>query len=182
MFPPIPPWQGFHPLVIHFPIGLLLAAPVLVLISMLVHKHRLAWGSAALALIVMGTLGIYVAAMTGEAAEEGADFPEGIDTVLNRHEQLATISKFAFTGLTIVYAGWLLWNRRRQAPLGHVPFMAATFVYLAFYGGGALVLANTAHNGGRLVHEFGVKAVTAETVTSQPATAPAEKPAGKEND
>jgi hypothetical protein len=34
-------------------------------------------------------------------------------------------------------------------------------VLLAFYGFGALLLSDTAHNGGRLVHEFGVKALVA---------------------
>jgi hypothetical protein len=41
--------------------------------------------------------------------------------------------------------------------------------FLVLYSAGALLLVNTAHNGGRLVHEFGVRAM----VTSTPANADA---------
>ena len=34
ILPPIPSWDGLHPLVVHFPIALLLAAPVLLLAGM----------------------------------------------------------------------------------------------------------------------------------------------------
>lgn len=175
MFPPLPPMSGLHPLVIHFPIGLLLAAPMLMFLSIVVRQHRLMWACAAFAMMVMGTLAIYVAAWTGEMAEDGADFPDGIDTILNRHEQLAEISKYSFTGLAIAFGIWLIWNRRRTVPIKHLTFVVATIVYLMLYGGAALVLANTAHNGGRLVHEFGVKAPTAESAATQPTTNRSEK-------
>ena len=35
---------------------------------------------------------------------------------------------------------------------------ALPLAFLVLYGGGILLLTNTAHNGGRLVHEFGVRA------------------------
>ncbi len=40
MFPPLPTdWSGFHPLVIHFPIALLLVAPVLVVVAMVARNN-----------------------------------------------------------------------------------------------------------------------------------------------
>ena len=39
-FPPIPSWDGLHPLIIHFPIVLLLVAPVLVLIGALLAPEK----------------------------------------------------------------------------------------------------------------------------------------------
>ena len=32
-FPPIPSWDGLHPLIVHFPIALLLVAPLLVVLG-----------------------------------------------------------------------------------------------------------------------------------------------------
>jgi hypothetical protein len=51
--------------------------------------------------------------------------------------------------------------------------------FLVFYGGAAQLLTNTAHNGGLLVHEFGVTAMV-----NAPATvpAPAIQPPGAETD
>ena len=38
--PPIPSWDGLHPLIIHFPIALLLVAPLLVLIGALLKPEK----------------------------------------------------------------------------------------------------------------------------------------------
>ncbi|MEK7856256.1 MAG: hypothetical protein AAB288_09210, partial [Acidobacteriota bacterium] len=44
--------------------------------------------------------------------------------------------------------------------------------FLLFYGSGAVLLMNTAHQGGRLVHEFGVRAVMASTAQNPTGTNP----------
>ena len=68
-FPPIPSWDALHPLVIHFPIALLLVVPFLIVVGALVPPER---GRAilyvALALMIAGTLGTFLAVATGEAA------------------------------------------------------------------------------------------------------------------
>ena len=38
--PPIPSWDGLHPLIIHFPIALLLVAPLLVLVGALLKPEK----------------------------------------------------------------------------------------------------------------------------------------------
>ena len=67
--PPIPSWEGLHPLVIHFPIVLLLVAPLLVLVGALLKPEK---GRqvlyVALALLIAGTLSTFLATATGEAA------------------------------------------------------------------------------------------------------------------
>jgi hypothetical protein len=42
---------------------------------------------------------------------------------------------------------------------GEKATIALAALFLAVYAGGALMLANTAHNGGRLVHELGVQSL-----------------------
>jgi hypothetical protein len=59
--------------------------------------------------------------------------------------------------------------------------LATTILPLAFlvlYGAGASLLVNTAHNGGRLVHEFGVRAL----VASSPANAASPMPTEAEQE
>ncbi len=44
--PSAPPWEGMHPLVVHFPIALLMVSPILILIGLLwaLPSHRHAYG------------------------------------------------------------------------------------------------------------------------------------------
>ncbi|HMM34152.1 MAG TPA: hypothetical protein PKA62_05380, partial [Thermoanaerobaculia bacterium] len=71
--PPMPSWDGLHPLIVHFPVALLLVAPVLVLLALVVRGHRRGLLLAALALMVLGTAASWVAVSTVEAAGKLAD-------------------------------------------------------------------------------------------------------------
>lgn len=169
MLPPLPPLSGLHVLVIHFPIALLLIAPIFVLVSLLFEKHRLVWASAAMTLMLIGTLAACVATFTGEQAEEGIDLPDAAGPVLEHHEHLAETARNLFITLSIAYGGFLIFNRfglHLKRPI----FGAASVLFLLLYGASTLVLVNAAHEGGRLVHQFGVKSAIAETTTTQPAT------------
>ena len=69
--PPIPSWEGLHPLIIHFPIVLLLVTPVLVLVGALLKAEK---GRpvlyVALALMIAGTLSIFLAACHGRGSRK----------------------------------------------------------------------------------------------------------------
>src|SRR5450759_3598419 len=66
--PPLPTWDGLHPLVTHFPIALLLVAPLFVVLGLFRRPSARAFLLAALLLMVLGTTAIFVAVPTGEAA------------------------------------------------------------------------------------------------------------------
>jgi uncharacterized membrane protein len=107
----------------------------------------------------LGTAAAFVAASTGEAAGELAERTPGVAPVLERHEELGELTRNIFAALTGVLAiglgvGWVL-----RAKLSTLRVAIATAVFLGAYGAGALVLLNTGHEGGRLVHEFGVRAI-----------------------
>lgn len=157
--PTLPPWDAVHPLIVHFPIALLIVAPLFVVLSLF---RPLAWrlfGVAALMLMMIGTVGAYVAVASGEAAAEVADRTPAINEALEEHEEAAELTRNLFTGLTVLYAGLLglpyLLKRRPLAPRLN---LALHLVFLALYLGGTLVIARTGHLGGRLVHVYGVKA------------------------
>lgn len=169
MFPPIPSWDALHPLIIHFPIALLLVAPVLVLLGLLLPRQARGLLIAALVVMALGTIGIYFAIATGEAAGELAERTPGVATVLERHEDLAQTTRAVFTALTIVFAAILFVPSILKKGLGRKSATLMSLAFLVVYAGGAILLANVAHQGGRLVHEYGVRAMMTSGSGSAPA-------------
>jgi len=160
--PPIPPLDGLHPLVVHFPIALLLVAPLLIVVGLLLRPEKgRSFLVAALLLMVLGTAGSFLAVASGEAAAKLAERGGPVDAMLEHHEEMAETVRMVFTVLTLVFATILLVPSLVRRPLGRGVTASLLVVFLAFYGAGALLLANTAHAGGRLVHEFGVTALLA---------------------
>ncbi len=177
-FPPIPSWDGLHPLIVHFPIALLLIAPLFVLIGALLSplKGR-TWFLTALVLMAVGTLSIFVAVSTGEAAGELADRNQAVSAVLDRHGELAETTRVVFAVLTMIFATIVLTPMALRRLPGRVTSSVLALVFLLFYGAGGLLLVNTAHNGGRLVHEMGVHAMVAQSGGPPVATTPSDEKA-----
>ncbi len=157
--PPMPSWDGLHPLIVHFPVGLLLVVPIFILLALVLRAHRRGLLLAALVLMVLGTAATWVAVETGEAAGKLADRTPEVEAVLGHHEELAESTRAVFTVLTVVFAGLVLAPVLLRREPGQVTTVALALLFLAVYGAGTLVLANTAHNGGRLVHELGVRSL-----------------------
>jgi uncharacterized membrane protein len=154
--PPIPDWDALHPLIVHFPIALLLVAPLFVVAGLLVRRSAVTLSAVALALMVLGTAGTWVAVATGEASAELADRSPVINAAIEQHEELAETTRAVFTGLTVVFAVLLaarvLVPHRIPAAIN----LGAQVVFLGGFLAGTVLLANTAHHGGVLVHEHGV--------------------------
>ncbi len=157
--PPLPSWDGLHPLIVHFPVALLMVAPLLVLLALVLRAHRRGLFLAALVLMALGTASTWVAVETGEAAGKLADRTPEVSAVLEHHEELAESTRAIFTVLTLVFAGMVLAPVLLRREPGEIVTVALALLFLAVYGAGTLVLANTAHNGGRLVHELGVRSL-----------------------
>lgn len=170
--PPVPSWDGLHPLIIHFPIALLLVAPLFILIGAVVEPRRgRVFLIAALVMLVLGATSIFFAVETGEAAGKLAERSPQINAVLEQHEELAERTKLVFSVLTFALAVLIFLPALLRRELSRVAYVAMPLIFLFFYGAGMLLLSNTAHNGGRLVHEFGVHAIVAPT-PGAPATQP----------
>ena len=161
--PPLPTWDGLHPLIIHFPIALLLVAPVLVLISLVAGSHARGLAVGAIVLMLLGAGGAVVAVSTGEAAAEIAERTEQSAPVLHEHEELGEFVRNYFVVLTGVYVlmvaiPWVL-QRRKGMVVRKSFVVVGTLVFLAVYSYGMLKVMDTGHLGGRLVHEFGIRAM-----------------------
>ncbi len=159
MMPPWPGWDGLHPIIIHFPIALLLVAPLFVLLAIAWPRHARAFSLSAFVLLVLGTAGAFVAVATGEAAAELATRTEAINAAIERHSSLAETARNVFAVLTVLYAGVLALPLvvRKLSTRGWVAAMNAVMLVLLLAGG--LVLANAGHQGGLLVHKYGVQAL-----------------------
>jgi uncharacterized membrane protein len=145
---------------VHFPIALLLAAPVLLLVSLLARQSWRTWANSALLLMVFGTIAAWLAVGSGHAAGQLVDKVGPLQQAITRHEQLGVMTRNLFTLLTLLFAGLMVMVprllRKPVAPAWRITVHAVFLVaYLACVG----VLANTANQGGRLVHELGVKAM-----------------------
>ena len=184
MFAQIPAWDALHPLVIHFPIALLLTVPVLLVTGLIWQKNSRGLYLSALALMLIGTIGTWLAIATGEAGEGMAERIAGAEAVLHRHEELAEITRTIFTALTLIFAAMLFAPRLLKKEPGRRTATIVTSAFLLFYLAGTVVLASTAHQGGRLVHELGVRAAISPDATggetNNPAVMSKEK-AGKED-
>lgn len=166
--PPIPTWDGLHPLVTHFPVALLLVAPLFIVLGLARRASRSAFLKAALLLMFLGTIAIYVAVPTGEAAGRLAERSPQINQVLERHEELAEAARVLFTALTVIFAVIVFGPIVLKKDLEKRATLALHVAFLMLYGAGAAVLTNTAHQGGQLVHALGVHALTASSAAGLP--------------
>jgi uncharacterized membrane protein len=159
MLPPWPGWDGLHPLVIHFPIALLLVSPLFVLLAMILPKHGGAFSASALALLVLGTGAAFIAIETGEAAAELATRSEAINAAIESHATLAETARNVFAALTALYVVILALPRFVKALSTRTAVLVTRTVFLGLLLAGNLVLAGAAHRGGLLVHKHGVHAM-----------------------
>jgi len=162
-FPPLPPYEGMHPIVIHFPIAILLIAWLPALLALLDQKRRNHWLLAAFLLLLLGTLSTFAAVLTGEATEEVVEHSSQlIEQAIHQHEETAELTRNLFIATTVLAAIFLALrakltnpdNPTKKKPAVLIGGLIVAIVYIL----GTLSLANTAHQGGLLVHDLGIHA------------------------
>lgn len=158
-FPPIPPFEGMHPIVVHFPIGILLIAWLPMLIGLFDKGRRGGWFASAALLLVVGTLAAFGAVLTGEATEEiVVATSDSMKHAIHEHEDAAELARNLFIGVTVLFlVVWVAASRIAEKKRAMVGMIGGALVAVV-YGLGALALANTGHLGGVLVHEYGIHA------------------------
>lgn len=158
MFPSLPPWEGAHVLLVHFPIALLVVSPLFVLLDLIFLRRTAVFGVCALILLVLGTAGAVLAVLSGEAAAEAVVQTSAIHTVLERHEERGELARTVFAALTLAYAALLLIPLAMRKVLPWAAGRALRAFLAVLLLGGAVLVCLTAHDGGLLVHEHGVQA------------------------
>lgn len=155
----LPHWNGLHPAMIHFPIALLLVAPVFVLLGTFLPREKgRIFLLGALILMTLGTAATFLARSTGEAAARRVERTPAIAALIEQHEELAETTSVVFLALTAIFAAMVYGLHRLQQARATALLTLLPLVFLLLYVAGAVLLVDTAHRGGRLVHEFGVRA------------------------
>jgi uncharacterized membrane protein len=143
----LPNWApNLHPLVIHFPIALIVVAAFADLIDTLVGRPK--WmASAATMLFVLGSLSAIVACLTGQQALDTVLMPGMAHPIVQAHRTWAIATTIYFTVLTLIRLGVAF-----RSPVAFRYRVALLVVALVGVAG----LQQTAERGGRLVYEQGV--------------------------
>jgi uncharacterized membrane protein len=137
--------QNPHPLVVHFPLALLLTSVVAALYA--AARGAGAVAGFARALLWLGTAACAVAVITGFlAAQSVAPVKAAADTI-HEHQNFA----YALLALAATLSGWsfVAWMRTHAAP-------RPTSLWVAAQVALGVLLVLTGRDGGRLVHNYGV--------------------------
>lgn len=152
----VPEWApNVHPLIVHFPIALVIAAVLADALGLVVRQRP--YRVAAAALYAAAGVGAVAAFLTGNAAEETVMLAGEVVGAVNAHADWATWTVWTLGLYGLVRLGVAVWDRQNRLVL-HLP--------LAVLGLGAVFLVwQTAERGARLVFEYGVGVRAAEVDT-----------------
>lgn len=159
MFPVLPDWNGMHPVFVHFPVALLLVAPLLLIVALAARDAWRPWAFAALALMALGAVSAWLAVGSGHAAGQLVDRTPELERAISAHEALALTTRNLWTLLTLLLALVVLMPAWLRRPLPAGLRITAFLLVVALSAAGASWLARTADTGGRLVHTSGVRAM-----------------------
>jgi len=133
-----------HPMLVHFPIALLIVGFLAELAGLLLRKDWLA--RAALLLLVLGTLGAVSAVLTGQREEDRIVETPAIEHTLEEHEEAGEFTMWFFVVIAAarIFTAW-----RKNLP------KAVSWVVLVAWLAGLGAITKTAWHGGHLVYKYG---------------------------
>ena len=143
--PPLDNFPNLHPLIVHFPIVLLIIAALMQWISLFVFKKELTW--VAWSLLILGFIGAYMA--SGIFHAHTSELPEATQHILEEHEQYASYTQW-FAGIALLLQSINLFFMKQKTIINWI------VVVLMSLSAGFVALSG--HHGAELVHKHGVGA------------------------
>lgn len=137
-----------HPMIVHFPIALLIVGFVSDLLGLIIKRDF--FSKVAFYLLILGTLGVIAAYFSGDFAGEGLAEGGALKQALETHEDAAMLSLWLMTATALVRIAMVAMKKFTGA-LRWIPVV----MFLA----GVLSIARTGYYGGELVfkHAAGVQ-------------------------
>lgn len=139
----------YHPIVVHFAVALLVLGTLVRLATLLPRvQARLApWSPAATGLLLLGTLAVLLAVVSGHHAEDGARGLPGVYDLLHEHEEWGERARNVFVLVALAELAAL-----GLARFGRARYALWTSAALAVIGTGCVVAAG--NHGGQLVYSW----------------------------
>jgi uncharacterized membrane protein len=152
-----------HPMIIHFPIALLIVGFLAELIGVIAKKEF--YSKAGFYLLLLGTVGVVAAYISGDFAGEGLAEGGALKAALEIHEDAALLALWMAVATSVVRVG-LVAVKRYTGALRWIPVMLFFLSVLA--------IARTGHYGGQLVykHAAGVQLSLEDTLGATADTLP----------
>lgn len=136
--------ENYHPLIVHFPIALLISGSLAELIAHVFKRNDLRhfafWA------LVLGLVGTIAAYISGSFAEEAVEHISGIHNNLEAHEEIATVALCTWIGLV---------GLRILLALRNWTDNSIFRVYLVLLMAGTVLIGITGYRGGQLVYQHG---------------------------
>ena len=134
-----------HPLVVHFPIVLLILAALLQWVGLVVYKREVT--TVAWALLALGFVGAYASSTWFHA--HTAELGPAIQAILEEHEKYASYTQW-LSGIALVIQSVNLFFLKRNVWINLTMAVVMTVA--------AVFVAYTGHHGAELVHKHGIGA------------------------
>lgn len=155
---PLPEWApNIHPLVVHFPIVLLVIAVACDAIALAFRKNP-GLRTVAVGLFLLGGAAAIAAYFTGDSAADQVTVPLAAQAILTEHEDWAERTAWFFGLFALLRVGLLWFNRKGQVWAGE---WTHRVVFLAGVAG-IFLLFQTGDRGARMVFQYGVGVQAAE--------------------
>jgi len=137
-----------HPMIVHFPIALLIVGFLADLIGVVTKKEF--FNKSGFYLLILGTLGVVAGYLSGEYAGDGVTEAGALGQALELHESAAFLSLWLMVGTALVRIAAVVFNKYK----GGMKVFALILFFL-----GVLSIARTGYYGGELVfkHAAGVQ-------------------------
>lgn len=131
-----------HPMIVHFPIALLIVGFLSEVVGLVLKKEF--FTKAAFYLLILGTLGVVSAYITGDIAGDGVSETGQLKNALATHEHAAQLTLWLMVGAAVVRIV-LVWMKKFDGVFKYAAFV----LFLA----GVLSVARTGYYGGELVYK-----------------------------
>ncbi|MCL4550335.1 MAG: hypothetical protein M1495_17415 [Bacteroidetes bacterium] len=137
-----------HPMIVHFPIALIIVGFLAELLSFFIKKEF--FSTAAFYLLILGTLGVVAAYFTGQYAGDGITEVGALKQALETHEEAAELTLWVMVVAAVSRISIVLLKKY------HGAFKSLAFILFLL---GVVAIARTGFYGGELVykHAAGVK-------------------------
>lgn len=127
----------FHPLVVHFPIALIITGFFAEVLSLFFNKKEPCLSRLGFYLMLLGTLGAVAGYLTGEFLTSEMSGPPG--ELKEKHELFAKITMYVMIAASLIRI-FLMWKKKENGPMKWVVFAlyfiaAGTVGYSGFLGG-----------------------------------------------